>query len=101
MEWCEDEDTARAAELLYGHISNMELYPGLQAGKSFTKYHFSDTPSLQDLTDRFPQLQNVQNHLSREVEYALDKQRVVGYWMTQCLSFEATDSLPTISTAPL
>ena len=36
MEWCEDEDTARAAELLYGHISNMELYPGLQAGKSFT-----------------------------------------------------------------
>jgi cytochrome P450 len=30
-EWCEDEETARAAELLYGHIDNMELYPGLQA----------------------------------------------------------------------
>ncbi|KAK5086243.1 hypothetical protein LTR70_000029 [Exophiala xenobiotica] len=31
MQWCEDEETARAAELLYGHIDNMELYPGLQA----------------------------------------------------------------------
>ena len=31
MEWCEDEETARAAELLYGHIDDMELYPGLQA----------------------------------------------------------------------
>ena len=31
MEWCEDTETARAAELLYGHIDNMELYPGLQA----------------------------------------------------------------------
>ena len=31
MEWCEDAETARAAELLYGHINNMELYPGLQA----------------------------------------------------------------------
>lgn len=31
MEWCEDSETARAAELLYGHIDNMELYPGLQA----------------------------------------------------------------------
>lgn len=30
-EWCEDDETARAAELLYGHIDNMELYPGLQA----------------------------------------------------------------------
>lgn len=30
-EWNEDEDTARAAELLYGHIDNLELYPGLQA----------------------------------------------------------------------
>jgi len=30
MQWCEDEETARAAELLYGHIDNMELYPGLQ-----------------------------------------------------------------------
>jgi cytochrome P450 len=30
-EWCEDETTARAAELLYGHIDNLELYPGLQA----------------------------------------------------------------------
>ncbi len=28
MEWCEDKETARAAELLYGHIDNMELYPG-------------------------------------------------------------------------
>lgn len=31
MQWCEDEETARDAELLYGHIDNMELYPGLQA----------------------------------------------------------------------
>ncbi|KAK5051990.1 hypothetical protein LTR84_002794 [Exophiala bonariae] len=31
MEWCEDKETARSAELLYGHIDNMELYPGLQA----------------------------------------------------------------------
>jgi cytochrome P450 len=31
MQWCEDEETAQAAELLYGHINNMELYPGLQA----------------------------------------------------------------------
>ncbi|KPI39432.1 Psi-producing oxygenase A [Cyphellophora attinorum] len=31
MSWCEDEETARAAELLYGHIDNLELYPGLQA----------------------------------------------------------------------
>ncbi|RMZ82446.1 hypothetical protein DV737_g2059, partial [Chaetothyriales sp. CBS 132003] len=31
LQWCEDEETARAAELLYGHIDNMELYPGLQA----------------------------------------------------------------------
>ena len=31
MEWCEDAETARAAELLYTHIDNMELYPGLQA----------------------------------------------------------------------
>lgn len=30
-DWCEDTDTAKAAELLYGHIDNMELYPGLQA----------------------------------------------------------------------
>lgn len=30
-EWCEDADTARAAELLYGHIDNLELYPGLMA----------------------------------------------------------------------
>lgn len=30
-DWAEDEDTARAAELLYGHIDNLELYPGLQA----------------------------------------------------------------------
>jgi len=29
--WCEDKDTARAAELLYGHIDNLELYPGLMA----------------------------------------------------------------------
>jgi hypothetical protein len=31
LQWCEDEETARDAELLYGHIDNMELYPGLQA----------------------------------------------------------------------
>jgi hypothetical protein len=31
MQWCEDDETARDAELLYGHIDNMELYPGLQA----------------------------------------------------------------------
>ena len=30
-EWNEDEETARAAELLYGHIDNLELYPGLMA----------------------------------------------------------------------
>lgn len=30
-EWTEDKDTAKAAELLYGHIENMELYPGLMA----------------------------------------------------------------------
>ncbi|KAF8856072.1 linoleate diol synthase [Acephala macrosclerotiorum] len=30
-EWNEDKDTARAAELLYGHIDNLELYPGLMA----------------------------------------------------------------------
>ncbi|KAF4548373.1 Psi-producing oxygenase A-like protein 2 [Elsinoe fawcettii] len=30
-EWCEDKDTARVAELLYSHIDNMELYPGLMA----------------------------------------------------------------------
>ena len=30
-DWCEDEETARAAELLYSHIDNLELYPGLQA----------------------------------------------------------------------
>ncbi|KAF2773128.1 linoleate diol synthase [Teratosphaeria nubilosa] len=30
-EWCEDKETARAAELLYSHIDNMELYPGLMA----------------------------------------------------------------------
>lgn len=30
-DWCEDKDTARAAELLYGHIDNLELYPGLMA----------------------------------------------------------------------
>jgi len=29
--WCEDTDTARAAELLYSHIDNLELYPGLMA----------------------------------------------------------------------
>jgi hypothetical protein len=31
QDWCEDEKTARAAELLYGNIDNMELYPGLMA----------------------------------------------------------------------
>src|ERR1700759_5481949 len=31
MQWCEDEETARAAELLYGNIENLELYPGLMA----------------------------------------------------------------------
>ncbi|ETN41473.1 uncharacterized protein HMPREF1541_03409 [Cyphellophora europaea CBS 101466] len=31
LQWCEDAETARTAELLYGHIDNMELYPGLQA----------------------------------------------------------------------
>jgi len=31
QEWNEDKDTARAAELLYGHIENLELYPGLMA----------------------------------------------------------------------
>jgi len=30
-DWCEDKDTARKAELLYGHIDNLELYPGLMA----------------------------------------------------------------------
>lgn len=30
-EWNPDKDTARAAELLYGHIDNLELYPGLMA----------------------------------------------------------------------
>lgn len=30
-EWNEDKETARAAELLYGHIENLELYPGLMA----------------------------------------------------------------------
>ena len=30
-EWNPDKETARAAELLYGHIENMELYPGLMA----------------------------------------------------------------------
>jgi hypothetical protein len=30
-DWCSDKETARAAELLYGHIENMELYPGLMA----------------------------------------------------------------------
>ncbi|CAK3899708.1 linoleate diol synthase [Lecanosticta acicola] len=30
-EWCEDRETARAAELLYSHIDNLELYPGLMA----------------------------------------------------------------------
>lgn len=30
-DWNEDKSTARAAELLYGHIDNLELYPGLMA----------------------------------------------------------------------
>lgn len=30
-EWNDDKETARAAELLYSHIDNLELYPGLQA----------------------------------------------------------------------
>lgn len=30
-DWNPDEETARAAELLYGHIDNLELYPGLMA----------------------------------------------------------------------
>ncbi|KAF4619009.1 hypothetical protein G7Y89_g14838 [Cudoniella acicularis] len=30
-DWNPDQDTARAAELLYGHIENLELYPGLMA----------------------------------------------------------------------
>lgn len=30
-EWNEDKETAKAAELLYGHIDNLELYPGLMA----------------------------------------------------------------------
>ena len=30
-EWNPDKETARAAELLYGHIDNLELYPGLMA----------------------------------------------------------------------
>jgi hypothetical protein len=30
-EWNEDVTVARAAELLYGHIENLELYPGLMA----------------------------------------------------------------------
>ncbi|TVY81764.1 Psi-producing oxygenase A [Lachnellula suecica] len=30
-EWNPDKETARAAELLYGHIENLELYPGLMA----------------------------------------------------------------------
>jgi cytochrome P450 len=30
-DWTSDKETARAAELLYGHIENMELYPGLMA----------------------------------------------------------------------
>ena len=30
-DWNEDPKTARAAELLYGHIDNLELYPGLMA----------------------------------------------------------------------
>ena len=31
QDWNEDKETARAAELLYGHIDNLELYPGLMA----------------------------------------------------------------------
>lgn len=30
-EWNPDKETARSAELLYGHIDNLELYPGLMA----------------------------------------------------------------------
>jgi len=30
-DWCSDKVTAKKAELLYGHIENMELYPGLMA----------------------------------------------------------------------
>ena len=30
-EWNQDPEVAQAAELLYGHIDNLELYPGLQA----------------------------------------------------------------------
>lgn len=30
-DWCEDKETARKAELLYSHIDNLELYPGLMA----------------------------------------------------------------------
>ncbi|KAF1988474.1 heme peroxidase [Aulographum hederae CBS 113979] len=30
-DWNSDKETARAAELLYGHIENLELYPGLMA----------------------------------------------------------------------
>jgi len=30
-DWNSDPETARAAELLYGHIDNLELYPGLMA----------------------------------------------------------------------
>lgn len=30
-DWCSDKETARSAELLYGHMENMELYPGLMA----------------------------------------------------------------------
>jgi len=30
-EWNPDKETAKAAELLYGHIENLELYPGLMA----------------------------------------------------------------------
>ena len=34
MQWCDDEETATSAELLYGHINNLELYPGLQAERT-------------------------------------------------------------------
>lgn len=30
-EWAEDKSVAHAAELLYGHVENLELYPGLMA----------------------------------------------------------------------
>ena len=30
-DWNPDQETARAAELLYGHVDNLELYPGLMA----------------------------------------------------------------------